>query len=1119
MSSFSISNLYNNLNSSLNKENNLNLYNTQINKIPTNKTKKIFQKKERKNNKEICINKALLIKKCHVNFSSLYREPLSKSKYNYINKNIVNNNNKNKFSPLTNLRTYNIINNNKLISNKNKNKIIKNNNISNNCFKDINYIKYIRINIDIDKITFIQIWWKYIYKIIVLQKNIRAFILKKKINQKLKNNKFILFILKLFYRSFINKIQICYERYYFKKWKEISNKYFIINLLLKKQKMSHNQKQILSINNSFQNNLIYENNKKPLSLGNIKKIVFNNSTILKDNILSPYRSSIEYTKPINIKINIKKEKNIPCNLYTKGQNYSLNRSITNKSIINKNSSYKRSKSNNKVTLFEDNKSFHLDEKTQSITNNLYKNIKEYYNYNINEINPTLSTINFYSTKLNKINNKKTNKPFSNINSNNNINKLNKKKIIISNKKNNNKKNYNEYDKTKRIKNWIPYQKTFGNLKTKTNTNKLKNNYNKNNLIINSAIITPSTNSNRNFRKNKNRSLEFDDNDIKSIKLLLKYKKIFLHWKNIIVKNKIIKKLRLIVKIKHIISIFKLLNIKIFFSKIIQFLFKNDFYQKKIINFNYILLNQYYNKLKEISKKKKLINDIYNKRPKIKDGNNISKKFENKNKKNNKINFNVEANTTSGIYYATQFNQKFSKLLNDRKGIKNNNIIIINNNINNNCQQLISNMRPDKKKGINNNNYYRNVVNNNSMIDIHPTDSSLSCIILNNQSDKSLNSILMNQINEKQQNIIRKKKKKNYLNKIIKIINNIQRKKLLQNYLNQWKTNIIIKKVGMIKNNIIDEKIIHFPKSSPNISNNTSNINNISYNYLNNYNNTYNYDLNHIKNYSNNNSDLMINAMFTENNIKNPKKCHYINNKTLLRNKMFTPSNRYYFNTEYQNKENNNNIFINPLPSRETEPKMVYHKKLFPSFCSNTFKHNYNSLLFDSNYNNEDKTNISFNHNNINMNNIHCDKNILTKFFTNNIFFNRRNNYHLENIDNLLPEEKYGFKKINKIEEREISFSPNLSKKNHSFKNIIKDNYQSINNNNIYINVVENFRSDYDNNNNRNISNINDMKNNNFENNYYLINRSMTEELNLNKYMFHSQSQGFTRTIQRIFGNS
>ena len=62
-----------------------------------------------------------------------------------------------------------------------------------------------------------------------------------------------------------------------------------------------------------------------------------------------------------------------------------------------------------------------------------------------------------------------------------------------------------------------------------------------------------------------------------------------------------------------------------------------------------------------------------------------------------------------------------------------------------------------------------------------------------------------------------------------------------------------------------------------------------------------------------------------------------------------------------------------------------------------------------------------------MNNIHY-KNILTNFFTNNIFFNRRNNYHLENIDNLLPEEKYGFKKINKIKEREVNFSQNLSKK-------------------------------------------------------------------------------------------
>ena len=603
-----------------------------------------------------------------------------------------------------------------------------------------------------------------------MQKNIRAFIIKKKINWKLKYCHFILSILKLFYRFFINKIQICYGRYYFQKWKEISIKKFIINLLLTKQKNSQNEKLILSVNNSFQNNLIYNNNKKPLNLGNIKKIVFNNSTILKDKILSPYRSSIDSTKPISIKINSKKEKNIACNLYTSDKNYALNKSLTNKSITNKYSSNKRTKSNNKVILYEDNKSFHLDEKTQSITNNLYKNIKEYYNYNINNeinINPAISTINFYSNKLNKINNKNIKKSVININSSNNTSKLNQKKNNIPNKLNNNKKNYNEFDKTKRIKKWIPYQKTFGNLKTNKNVNKFKSNLNKNNnnLIINSSIITPSTNSNRNFKKNKNKSLEFDDNDINSIKLLIKYKKIFLHWKNIIVKNKIIKKLRLIVKIKHIISIFKLLNIKIFFSKMIQIIFKNDFYQNKIINFNYILLNQYYNKLKEISKKKKLINDIYNKKPKIKDGNNKVKKFENKNKKNSKVNFNKESNKISGKYYATHFNQKFNKLLNNKKGVKNStlfpSIIIINNKINNNCQQLINNERFGKKEGFVSNNYYRKVINNNSMIDIHPTDSSINCNMdLNNQSDKSLNRILMNQISKKQKNIIKKMKKKN-----------------------------------------------------------------------------------------------------------------------------------------------------------------------------------------------------------------------------------------------------------------------------------------------------------------------------------------------------------------------
>ena len=1114
------SNVFKNINTSINKENNSSLNNIPSKQISTNNS---FQKKYNNKKKEH-INKASLIKKCHMKFSSLYTNPLSQSTYNNINKIKVKKNNFKVFSPLTNVR-----NNNKKFSNKNNetfNKIknLKNNIIiSPNYFKDINYIKYININIDIDKIKYIQLWWKYIHKVIILQKNIRTFLIKKGIKLKLKNYKFIMTILRIFYIYFINNINKCYQRFYLKKWKEISNKRNIIYKLLLNKKLLIKEKTKFVINNSFQNKLIYDN-KKIMTLGNIKNMVFNNSICFKDKILSPYRQGVELCRPTNIKINIKKSKNYVCNIYSRDANNSLNKSLTNQSYLNRQSTNRRSKSNNKVITHIDNQSFHFDEKTEVITNNLYQNIKEYYNINETNANPSISTINFYPSKLNKKNTKNNNTKKSNnlIDSNNTC--KSKKKAIISNKKKD-KGNYNGFYKSYKNENWIPYQQTFGNFKI--NENKLKNNYlkNKYNKITYTAVISPASNSNRKIKRNKNKSLELD-NDINSIKFLLKFKRAFLHWKNIIIKQKLIQKLRLISKIKHIISVYKLLYIKIFFSKIIQNIYKNVFYQNKI-NFNHILLNQYYNKLKEISKKKKLINDINIKlkKGKVKEKNFKSKKYENKNKKNN-INF-TESNATTGLYYATQFNQKFNKLLNDKKGYKNNNIIIINNNINNNCQQLINNVKQSKDKGFNTNYYYRKTVNNNSMIDMQPTDISLSCTMdLYNQSDKSLNSILMNQLTEKQKNLINQKNKLNYLYNLIKVIYNIQRKKVFKKYLNRWKINVIKKKCILPKNNMIDEKIIHFPKSpSPNNINNY-NLNNYSCNYMNNVNYTYNNtninDISNNINYTYNSNDLILSSMLTEDNIKNTKKILYGNNNTtLLRNKMFTPSNKFSFYTQYQNNESNNFNFINSLPARETEPKIVYHKKLFPSFGSSNFKQNNNSLIIDYNYNKEEintTNNISFNNNK--NNNIHYGNNTLNNFYSSNNFFNQRNNYHLENIDKVLPEDKYGFKKVNKIEEREISFSPSLSRKNHSFKNVIKDNFHNINNNNIYINVVENFRSDYENGKgNNNINNLDDLKKNNYQNNYYPIKRNLIEEDNLKRLMCHSHSQGFTRTIQRIFGNT
>jgi hypothetical protein len=336
----------------------------------------------------------------------------------------------------------------------------------------------------------------------------------------------------------------------------------------------------------------------------------------------------------------------------------------------------------------------------------------------------------------------------------------------------------------------------------------------------------------------------------------------------------------------------------------------------------------------------------------------------------------------------------------------------------------------------------------------------------------------------------------------------------------------MKKCSLSKNNIIDEKIIYFPKSPNSNSNIKNHIRSNNYldnqnNYICNYSNNcnYTYDNNistHNKSNSKiyfNNNDLMMQTMLTENNIKNTKNI-YGNNPSLLRNKIFTPSNKYSFYTQYPNENINNINYIKP--PRETEPKIVYHKKIFPSFTSKNMKPNSNTIIIDYNYNRDN--NIDHNHKlsmNMNMNGINYGNNIISNFYSSNNFFNRRSNYHLENMNNVLPEEKYGFKKNNKIEEREISFSPSLSRKNQSFKNVIKDNYQNINNNNIYINVVENFRSDFQN---QNMNSLNDLSRLNYGKCFQPMNRSATEEDNLNKLMCHSHSQGFTKTIQSLFGH-
>ena len=90
---------------------------------------------------------------------------------------------------------------------------------------------------------------------------------------------------------------------------------------------------------------------------------------------------------------------------------------------------------------------------------------------------------------------------------------------------------------------------------------------------------------------------------------------------------------------------------------------------------------------------------------------------------------------------------------------------------------------------------------------------------------------------------------------------------------------------------------------------------------------------------------------------------------------------------------------------------------------------------------------------------------------------------------MLPEDKYGFKKENKIEEREISFSPRLSKKGISNESMVDNNLEQMTVDNLY-RISNSICSNY------------------------LVNNTANKESNL-PIMNHSQSQGFKKSIRTL----
>ena len=144
--------------------------------------------------------------------------------------------------------------------------------------------------------------------------------------------------------------------------------------------------------------------------------------------------------------------------------------------------------------------------------------------------------------------------------------------------------------------------------------------------------------------------------------------------------------------------------------------------------------------------------------------------------------------------------------------------------------------------------------------------------------------------------------------------------------------------------------------------------------------------------------------------------------------------------------------------------------------------NNNGIIFDYCYNNHERNT---------KNNPHLDKYFLNNFYTSNEFFSKRNYFDLDSIklDSMLPEDKYGFKKENKIEEREISFSPRLSKKAISNETITDNTFEQMTVDNLY-----------------KISKSNCIN--------YPINNTDNKESNF-PVMNHSQSQGFKKVYQNF----
>ena len=905
--------------------------------------------------------------------SSKNKQSKKQRKINLINVN-------NYFNPQINIIKVNKLNEKKIVDSKSKEKRkdkdgIRQKKNEYNIIQSYDNFKFIRPKEKnfVSKIKLIQSWWKGIYNIIKIQKNIRGYLFRNKLLENLEQEKILICNIFLLYKA-IRKIVI---NIIFEKLKK-----FIHNRNNSSKKENLIKKKLLkgTIKEKDITNITYINNYNTNFINNFKldkeKINIKDIFTINDNSNNYQNKKIgsNYTKDYSIQpkfFNKSKDwKN-----YKIIKNISFINNINTNNISNINNNYFYNKYNRKYIQKKENINDQMFPRIKKSLKNKYslsKNKSIFENSFNNLTNITISTnktkkeyIDYFKNKYNKkqTKNKISVKPRNFIDTNKSSISSNyfKNKSIIPNKNSN-----------KKINNIINSYRT--GITKEVKFNKIKN---KNfNFISNS-------NNNRNEKMISNNKLNMNNTLKKEKNYIIRY--YFSSWKEITEKKIILQQLKNHIEVSLTLksNMFKTVRKKLYISKVTKL--KKSLFRKglgllikKILNkcilYKYFMLfSQKVNRIKILRKLKNFLklrskynnteNDFNLRSKGRKEQNKISPKrirckrkisIEKINKNNNKLFL-----STSLISFNTM--RLFSNLYNKKKGI--------NKNLNYSNQNLKINPKININKSI----------NNNSKIENHKNKSN------NNKNNNKKNDI-------KNPNLIMQINQLKMIFNLLELHNS--KKKSFIYYFTKWKKNI-----NEIKKN---EKT---PKS---------------------------------KMKDNRTNNMMERNLTTKYRIM----------------KYFSPYKKEYRDYSYKNKDKS-------LYSRDSKDKSRID-------FTNDSKNNLNNTNYNfSNFkNNNEPINISinmiykkkliFDGNRTSRNNIsdysallEC-KNVINKHNNDNKNYDKNNNKNICNLFNqTLDNTSFGerfYKRINKIEEREIFFNKEIKKDTQYDKKTYKN--KNYGNNNI-----------------------------------------------------------------------